>query len=178
MSAIVSPPKPRDFRKLHLTVDLYSGEIVAGSITTRRATDASRVAPMLKQIEAPVTAAYADGAYDWAPVCAALSKSGQGRETRILIPPRKGATVSLKASLRQRNRNIRSRTRYGKREWSKKSGYSKRAMVENTVHRYKAIIGTAMRSRTIAGQRVEARIGCKALNTMTRLGMPKSYRVT
>ena len=52
-----------------------------------------------------------------------------------------------------------------------------RSMVENTVYRYKIIIGREMRARSLAGQRVEARIGCKIINTMTRLGMPDSYRV-
>jgi hypothetical protein len=50
-------------------------------------------------------------------------------------------------------------------------------MVENSIFRYKTIIGRRMRSRTLAGQRVEMRIACRILNTMTRLGMPDSYRV-
>ena len=50
-------------------------------------------------------------------------------------------------------------------------------MVENAIYRYKTIIGRGMRSRTLEGQRVEAKLGCRILNTMTRLGMPDSYRV-
>ncbi len=50
-------------------------------------------------------------------------------------------------------------------------------MVENTVVRYKTIIGRSMRSRTLDGQRVEVQLACKILNTMTLLGMPYSYRV-
>ncbi len=49
-------------------------------------------------------------------------------------------------------------------------------MVENTMYRYKTIIGRSMRSRTLDGQRVEVQLACKILNTMTRLGMPDSYR--
>ena len=48
---------------------------------------------------------------------------------------------------------------------------------ENTVYRYKAIIGPAMQSRTLQGQRVEAKVGCRILNTMTTLGMPESHQV-
>ena len=47
---------------------------------------------------------------------------------------------------------------------------------ENAVYRYKTILGREMKARTLAGQRVEARIGCRILNTMVRLGMPESYR--
>jgi hypothetical protein len=49
--------------------------------------------------------------------------------------------------------------------------------VENAVCRYKTIIGRPMRSRGVAGQRVEVRLACGILNTMTELGMPESYRV-
>ena len=45
------------------------------------------------------------------------------------------------------------------------------------IYRYKTIIGRAMTSRTLAGQRVEVQLTCRVLNTMTRLGMPDSYRV-
>ena len=50
-------------------------------------------------------------------------------------------------------------------------------MVENVIYRYKTMIGQSMRSRTLAGQRVEVKLACRVLNTMTRLGMPDSYRV-
>jgi hypothetical protein len=79
---------------------------------------------------------------------------------RVLIPPNKDAQVKPDvAALRERNRNIRSRARLGKREWHTRSGYSRRSMVENTMHRYKAILGSTMRGRTLQGQRVEARVG-------------------
>ena len=47
-------------------------------------------------------------------------------------------------------------------------------MVENTVFRYKFILGREMRSRTLAGQRVEVSLGCKILNIMANLEMPNS----
>jgi len=45
------------------------------------------------------------------------------------------------------------------------------------MHRYECIIRRTMGSRTLQAQRVEARIGCKILNTMTELGMPEGYWV-
>ena len=65
----------------------------------------------------------------------------------------------------------------GRREWHRRSGYSKRSMVENTMYRYKTIIGRSMRSRTMDRQRVEVQLASQILNTMTRLGLPDSYRV-
>ncbi|MBN1607415.1 MAG: transposase [Polyangiaceae bacterium] len=100
------------------------------------------------------------------------------RSPRVLIPPKKNAQVKPEvAALRKRNRNIRSRARLGKREWHTRSGCSRRSIVENTAYRYETIIGAAMRSRTLQGQRVEARVGCQILNTMAGPGMPEGHRV-
>ena len=79
--------------------------------------------------------------------------------------------------MKERNRNIRSIRRLRRREWHKRSGYSKRSMVENTIYRYKTIIGRSMRSRTFTGQRVEVQLASGILNTMTGFRMPDSYRV-
>ena len=93
-------------------------------------------------------------------------------------PPKKNAQLKPKVGvLRERNRNIRSRGRLGRRQWHTKSGYSRRSLVENTIFRYKSTIGRTMRSRTLQGQRVEARVGCRILNAMTALGMPESHQV-
>jgi hypothetical protein len=79
--------------------------------------------------------------------------------------------------LKKRNRNVRSIPALGRTEWYARSGYSRRSMVESAVYRYKTIIGRRMRSRGVAGQRVEVKLACGILNTMTELGMPESYRV-
>jgi hypothetical protein len=79
--------------------------------------------------------------------------------------------------LEERNRNILSIGELGRREWHTRSGYSTRSMVENTMYRYKTLIGRSMRSRTLDGQENEVRLASKILNTMTRLGMPDSYKV-
>ena len=98
---------------------------------------------------------------------------------RVLIPPGRDAQLSpgSSAALQERDRNIRSIRELGRREWHTSSGYSKRSMAENTVFRYKAIIGRSMRSRTFDGQRVEVQLASKVINTMTCLGMPDSYRL-
>ena len=116
--------------------------------------------------------------YDASGVYEAIENHSAHRSPRVLIPPRKGAQLaSGRASSRQRNRNIAAQARLGKRKWHTESGYSKRSKVETTFHRYKAIVGSAMRARGLAAQRVEARIGCKILNTMTALGMPDSEMI-
>ena len=163
---------------VHLCVDEQSGEVVAGELTSKRARDSSRVASLVGQIDSPISSARADTAYDAGGVYEAIENHSAHRSPRVLIPPRKGAQLaSGPASSRQRNRNIAAQARLGKRKWHTESGYSKRSKVETTFHRYKAIVGSAMRARGLAAQRVEARIGCKILNTMTALGMPDSEMI-
>ena len=168
-----TPPKARDYRKLHLAVDEQTRDVVACELTSKRARDASRVASLVGQIERPIASAKADAAYDTGDVYKTLENHRAHRSPKVLIPPRKGAQLALdSAGTRQRNRNIRARSRGGKRKWYVASGYSRRSKVETTFHRYKAILGSAMRARGLASQRVEVRLGCKILNTMTALGIP------
>jgi hypothetical protein len=173
------PPKRRAWRKLHLAVDANTGEIVASDLTALRSHDCAQVPVLLEQIADPMASVSADGAYDTKAVYEATHERGEGRAVRVLIPPGRDAQLSPRpsAAVKERNRNIRSIRKLGRREWHKNSGYSKRAMVENAMYRYKMIIGRSMRSRTLAGQRVEVQLACKVLNTMIRLGMPDSYRV-
>ena len=172
------PPKNRDYRKLHLVVDEGTGDILACDLTSKSARDPARVPSLLSQLDNPIASARADAAYDKSDVYKAIENHRFGRSPRVLIPPQKGAQLSAKLpTTRERNRNIRSRARLGKRRWHTRSGYSKRRKIETTFYRYKAIIGSSMRARGLASQRVEARIGCQILNRMVALGMPHGEMV-
>ena len=163
---------------LHILIDSSGLAVHAGELTSKRARDSSRVASLVGQIDSPISSARADTAYDAGGVYEAIENHSAHRSPRVLIPPRKGAELaSGPASSRQRNRNIAAQARLGKRKWHTESGYSKRSKVDTTFHRYKAIVGSAMRARGLAAQRVAARIGCKILNTMTALGMPDSEMI-
>jgi hypothetical protein len=164
---------------LHLAVAADTGEIVASDLTGRRTVDCTRVPVLIEQNDDRVASVSADGAYDAALVYEAAQVKGEGRPLRVLIPPGRDAQLNPRPSTAQkeRNRNIRLIRELGRRDWHTHSGYSKRSMVENTVFRYKTIIDRSMRSRTFDGQRVEAQMASKILNTMTLLGTPGSYGV-
>jgi len=132
------PPKNRAWRKLHLAVDAATGEIVASDLTIRRTHDCSRVPALLGQIDNRVASVCGAGAYDKEGVYEAAHAQGQGRHVRVLIKPRGDAKLSPTPSvaLMERNRNIRSIRRVGRREWDKRSGFSKRSMIENAIYRF------------------------------------------
>jgi len=173
------PPKNRAWRKMHLAVDADTGKIVASDLTGRRTGDCKRVPILIEQIDNRVASVSADGAYDAEVVYEAARAGGGGRAVRVLIPPGRDAQLNPgpSSALKERNRNILSVRELGRRTWHTRSGYSRRSLVENTMYRYKTIIGRSMRSRTFDGQRVEVQLARKILNTMTLMGMPDSYRV-
>jgi hypothetical protein len=58
------------------------------------------------------------------------------------------------------------------------TGYSRRALVETTMGRYKALIGSRLRARNDAGRRTEAAVGAVVLKRMLAVGRPNSVRNT
>ncbi len=149
-----NPPRDRDYRKLHLCVDELTGDVIACDLTSKSARDSTRVASLVGQIGRPIATARADAAYDANGVYEAIDDHRADRSPRTLIAPRKDAQLALESvTTRERNRNIRARARLGKRRWRIESGYNKRCKVETTFHRYKTIVGPAMRARGLASQR-------------------------
>jgi hypothetical protein len=64
----------------------------------------------------------------------------------------------------------------GRLDWQQATGYGKRALVETTMGRYKAIIGPSLRARHWLGQQAEAAMAMAVLNRMLAAGRPKSVR--
>ena len=168
-----TPPKARDSRKRHLAGDEQPSDVGAGELTSTRARDASRGASLVGQTERPIASATADAAYATGDVSKTLEHHRAHRSPKVLIPPRKGAQLARDAAgTRPRHRHIRARSRVGKRKGYVASGDRRRRKGETTFHRDKALLGSAMRARGLASQRVEVRWGCKILNTLTALGIP------
>jgi len=66
----------------------------------------------------------------------------------------------------------------GRLDWQEATGYGKRALVEATMGRYKAIIGPRLRARHWDGQQTEATIAVAVLNRMLGAGRPNSVRTS
>ncbi len=65
----------------------------------------------------------------------------------------------------------------GRKLWKEAIGYHKRSLVETFMFRFKTIMGGELRSGIWENQVTEAMIKLQALNKMTELGMPESYKV-
>ena len=170
--------KPRrSWRRLHLAVDPDSGDILAAELTTTDEGDASLIGPLLDQIDGPISAVLADGAYDGDPTYQTILDRHPDAE--VAIPPRSNAVLSDTAETEptQRDQHIQLLAKKGRMGWQKAVGYGKRSLVETAFYRYKILIGRRLRARTLSAQKVEVRIACKVINRMTSLGMPVSRKV-
>jgi hypothetical protein len=171
--------KRRTWRKLHMGIDPKSGEIQAAALTSNSISDDQMVEPLLAQIEQPIDHFACDGSYDKRKVYDCFNKHAPDAE--VLIPPRKNARIwqhgNTKAERLRRDENLRAIRKTGRRTWKQVSGYHVRSLAETTMFRLKTIFGDRLSARLMETQVTQAMIRCAALNRMTHLGMPESYKI-
>jgi IS5 family transposase len=171
--------KRRTWRKLHLGTNPENGEIQAVLLTQNNISDDTAVKPLLKQIEQAITDFAADGAYDKRQVYDSLNEHSP--DVNILIPPRKNARIwkhgNSKAERLKRDENLRYIRKNGRKDWKNDSGYHVRSLAETTMFRLKTIFGNQLSARLLETQTTQACVRCAALNKMTNLGMPQSYKI-
>ncbi len=167
----------RTWRKLHLGVDEATHEIVAAVVTTNNYTDGQVLPDLLDQIESEIEQVSGDGSYDKRNCYEAIRE----REARAAIPPQKNAKIWQHGNRREerlaRDENLRACRQSGRAEWKRESGYHRRSLAETGVFRFKTIFGERVGARSFDGQAAQALVRCAALNRMTHLGMPQSYKV-
>ena len=120
----------------------------------------------------------ADGAYNGDPVYSIIAERDPA--AAVIIPPRSTAVPSNTAETAptQRDRHLQLIQERGRLGWQKAVNYGRRSLSEVAMMRYKTLIGCRLHARTMPTQRAEVSAGCKAINIMTRLGMPVSQRIT
>jgi IS5 family transposase len=168
--------KRRTWRKLHLAVDEATGEIEAEVLTAAGVDDAQETPELLGQTQSKIKQLSADGAYDKEKVY----QAAQGKQVeKITIPPRRDAVLWTQSPTapHPRNTNLRRVWEVGRKAWKEESGYHRRSLAETAMFRFKTIFGDRLAAREEQRQQTETRLKCAALNRMTRLGMPESYRV-
>jgi len=170
--------KRRIWRKLHLSVDEATHEIQAVVLTEAGVDDAEAGCELVNDTPGPIGQISGDGSYDkrkFYETCTAREVE------RIVVPPQRNARIWQHGNASKpplpRDQNLRAIRRSGRKRWKQQSGYHRRSLAETAVFRFKTIFSNTLSSRTISRQITEARIKCAALNRMTRLGMPESYRV-
>ena len=121
----------------------------------------------------------ADAAYDKRKVYDSLNAHSPA--VTILIPPRKNALIWKHGNSKANGSSaMKTYARFAKKwrkAWKYDSGYHVRSLAETIMFRLKTIFGDGLSTRLLATQTTQALIRCAALNKMTHLGMPQSYKV-
>jgi IS5 family transposase len=166
----------RTWRKLHLGVDEASGLIVAAVVTTNNYSDGQVLPDLLDQVEEPLKQVSGDGAYDKRNCYDAI----RARDATATIPPQRNAKIwqhgNTQAERLIRDQNLRRIRQVGRAAWKKEVDYHRRSLAETTMFREKIIFGEKVSARSFAGQATQLLVRCAALNRMTQLGMPDSYK--
>ena len=165
--------KRRTWRKVHLSVDPKTHEIVAEVLTENSKDDASQVAPMLEQIEPRVKTFYGDGGYDKWKVYEALAT----QQIKPIIPPQHNAKIKQHGNCADaplpRDDSIRGIRHSSRKIWKEEIGYHRRSLAETAMFRLKQTFGEKLKNINLDNQKIESRIRCKILNQFAHLGMPK-----
>src|SRR3954468_12980851 len=167
----------RSWRKLHLSRDADTGQIVAATLTPHDGDDGAQVGPLLDQVDGQIASFTGDGAYDQDGVYASVGE--RHPEAAIIVPPRSTAVPSAAAESAptQRDQHLQLIAETGRMGWQKACGYNRRALAEATVGRFKRVIGDGLHSRTDQRQATEMNVGVAVLNRMLEFGRPKSVRI-
>jgi len=170
--------KRKSWRKLHLGMDLVSGEIVCSDLTTDDVGDTTALTGLLDQIDEDVSQFLADGAYDGEPT-SDLLHDRFGTKIEIIIPPPKNAVPSPDAADNPtlRDQRIAAISTGGRMAWQVSSGYNQRSRGETQMGRWKMVIGPKLKARSFPNQKTEAKISTHILNKMTALGRPEFEQV-
>jgi hypothetical protein len=170
--------KRRTWRTLHLSVNAATQEIEAVVLTGAGGDDAGAGGQMLDDLSDPIERVTGDGAYDQRKFYQTCARHVI---PEVIVPPRRNARIwqhgnSSKPPL-IRDEHLRRIRRVGRRRWKHETGYPRRSLAETAVFRFLSLFGPHLMARTLDRQLTEVLIKCRALNIVTQLGLPDSYRV-
>ncbi|GAB2942227.1 IS5 family transposase [Hafnia psychrotolerans] len=161
------------WRKLHLAVDANTHEIICADLSLNNVTDLEAFAGLIRQTLRKIRSAAADGAYDTRRCHDELRR----KKISALIPPRKGAGY-WPEEYAARNRAVANqRLSRSNARWKWTTEYNRRSIAETAMFRVKQLFGGSLTLRNYDGQVAEALTMVRALNKMTKAGMPESVRI-
>ena len=195
----------RTWVKVHLGVDAATQEVRVVDVTASAAPDGRQLPALLAQEPAALAQVTGDGAYEGRACYAAVA--ARPEHPRAVFPPRRERRRGRRprptksrprpttwrrdrgyalhvwqhgncaAPPLDRDQHVRRIRRVGRRQWKREVGYHRRSLAETAVFRLKQLFGPGVAARSLAAQTAMLRLRAAALNRMTALGMPDSYRV-
>ncbi|MBF2053695.1 MAG: IS5 family transposase [Candidatus Sericytochromatia bacterium] len=161
----------RQWKKLHLSVDIHTQEIMSAVVTGSDTADGEVLMDLLDQIPEKIDQGFGDGAYDSAENFRLLAK----RKALATIPPRENAVLHQAPGYPMtRNLHVHEMRVYGKKGWKVRHQYHQRSKAETAMSRLKDAFGERIPSRKDENQAVDLFVRLKILNRFFELGKPCS----
>ena len=173
----------RTWRKVHVGLDVSSREVRVVGVTTADVSDGEMLPALLAAERAPIAQVTGDGSYDeWRCWDAVAARPEHPRAVfRLRHGPERHARIRQHGNCARpplaRDDHVRRIRRVGRAQWKVETDYHQRSLAETTVGRFKGCFGASLSARRDDTQATEVFIRCRALNIMTRLGMPESERI-
>ena len=174
--------KHRMWKKMHITINIKTQEILSVRLTSNAIDDVQAALPMIEEIRGQVgriESSHNDGAYDKFDYRKAL-----GAAVTQVIPPPKNAVMQVGTEkkpvpdyLDQRNEAVKYLQDHERAEWKEMVNYHLRSLNEVVMFRYKITFDSALHARNDDNQETEVELKCKILNVFRKLGMPVSRKV-
>lgn len=169
--------KRRSWRKVHLGLDVHSGQVCAALMTHQEVGDGEILPELLKQIppDTTIEVSGGDGAYDTLGCHQVIAQHGATPS----IPPREKAAAWPKTTPGSawRNQAIETIAKVGKMKWKQISLYHQRSLAENIMYRFKTLTGSRLSARRIGSQSTEVSIRVGIINLMCAIARPHSVRI-
>lgn len=164
--------KRRTWRKLHISVNEATQDIVMAIVTKANVRDSETLGQLLNGNKLNVSQVTGDGAYDTHDCYEAAIDI----DAKPCFPPRVNATCNKPTdeAWRLRNHEVSRVRQKGLKKWKIKNNYHRRSLSETAFSRLKKIFGSCAASRSFENQITELTLRCHMLNKMNQLGMPDS----
>ncbi len=170
------PSRRRQWRKVHLAMDVATGDIRGVEFTSSQTGDSPVLPDLLGQILAdqPIGTVTADGAYDTRTCHSAIADRGG----TAVIPIRKNGRPwkDNGPAARARNETLRASRHFGWAFWKRLTGYHARSRIEAQMRRLKAF-GERIASRDPDRQAAEIHTRVALMNRFSALGRAEIKRV-
>jgi hypothetical protein len=160
--------KRRSWKKIHLGIDPNTQEILLSKLTENNGKDIDVAIHFLDQFSS-IKRVYGDGLYD----AEKIYKNIWKHKGKPIIPIRKNACRKQPAKPWMKPRNDQLSIIHGlggdnvaRSIWKKLIGYHQRSLVETAFSRWKRLLSSSLKSRTMDNQIVESNIKCQILNKM------------
>jgi len=168
------------WRKLHLAVDAGTGEILAHALTDSATADAVMAGPLVARAGGRIRSVIADGAYDGAPVYAAIRAARPPRSPPAIVVPPSAPSTPTRGGAHGgtvRERHAAQIAAHGRMAWQKAHGYGLRSLGETAISRLKRRGGDRLTARSFSAQRKEVALRISIANKAIRHAKPVTVRI-